>query len=504
MRKFIIMLLTSLFLIVPVSAEESYDYLYPFENGYARAMENLKWGLLDENLDLAVDFTWDYIGTLSENRRIIKKGDLYGFMDADNTVVVSPVYSQVYNFSEGFCAVKNAEGKWGYIDPDGILRIPCTYEVANEFSCGLALVKTETGYGYIDEMNRFVIPAEYEEAYPFSENRACVRLGEGYGYIDTSGQVVTPAGFELAFDFCGGSAVVKQESYGTVDASGTIHLMPGWDQLSPEREGNYYKGRKGELWSFVDASGVAVSDGYAYLGDFSQGLCPVKTSTGYGYIDESFALVIPAEWDSAGAFSEGFAPVSKDGLFGYIDTTGTLVTELLYAECGQVSAGWAAVCNDGNGYYFIKPDMMTASSPEEEQDIEVENEDFDTVVDGRMLLLKVDYPYLQKNGENIPMDVAPIIRDGRTLLPIRHVVEALGGQVGWSEKEKKVTLTYESHSVVMYLNEAGAFVDGRFSILDVAPISENGRTMIPIRFALESLGCEVEWLSESREILITY
>ncbi len=502
MRKLLGILLAGLFLIYPVSAEESYDYLYPFENGYARAVENLKWGLLDENLDLAVDFTWDYIGTLSENRRIVKKGDLYGFIDEKNAVVVPPAYSQVYTFSEELCAVKNAEGKWGYIDPQGDLRIPCMYDVANDFSCGLALVKTEDGYGYIDDENRFVIPAEYEEAYPFSENRACVRIGDAYGYIDTAGQVVIPGGFELAFDFSGGSAVIKQESYGTVNASGTTQLMPGWDQLSPERKDGYFKGRKGELWSFVDASGAAVSDEYAYLGEFSDGLCPVKTNTGYGYIDESFRLVIPAEWDSAGAFSEGFAAVSKDGLFGYIDKTGTLVTELLYTECGQVSADWAAVCDDG-GYYFIKPGMMAMPSVDDEQITEKED-GFDTAVDGRMLLLKVGHPYLQKNGESIPMDVAPIIRDGRTLLPIRHVVEALGGQVGWNDKEKKVTLNYESHSVVMYLNEAGAFVDGRFAILDVAPISENGRTMIPIRFALESLGCEVEWLSESREILITY
>lgn len=502
MRKFLLTLLASLFLLCPASAEESFDYLYPFENGFARVVEDLKWGLLDENLDLTVDFTWDYIGTLSENRRIIKKGDLYGFMDEKNVVVVPPVYSQVYAFSEGLCAVKNAEGKWGYIDPQGNVHIPCMYDIANDFSCGLALVKTELGYGYIDSANQFVIPAEYEEAYPFSENRACVRIGDAYGYIDTAGHVAIPGGFELAFDFNGGIAVVKQESYGIVNANGTTKLMSGWDQISPECENGYFKGRKGELWSFVDASGTAVSDGYAYLGDFSNGLCPVKTSNGFGYIDESFHLVIPAEWDSAGAFSEGVAAVSKDGLFGYIDTTGKLVTELLYTECGQVSAGWAAVCDDG-GYYFIKPGTMVIP-PVDEEPITDKEDGFDTAVDGRMLLLKVDYPYLQKNGENIPMDVAPVIRNGRALLPIRHVVEAIGGQVGWNDEEKKVALNYESHSVVMYLNEAGAFVDGRFSILDVAPISENGRTMIPIRFTLESLGCEVEWLSDSREILITY
>ncbi len=528
MKKFLLTVLFCLLLALPVSAE-GYDLLYPFDDGYARAVKELKWGLLDENLGVAVDFSWDYLGELSENRRAVKQGEQYGFLDERNKLVITPVYRQVYNFSEGLCAVKNAEGKWGYIDADGQEAIPCTYEIANSFSCGLALVKSDGFYGYIDKNNQFVIPATYEEAYPFSEGRACVRQGELYGYIDTTGAMVIPASFELAFDFTENGAVVKQGDYGVINKVGDTQILTVWGQLSPNLSNGYVKGKQEESWMFLDSFGDALSEGYLYLGDFSEGLCPVKTENGYGYIDTEFNLVISDEWDRAGDFSEGLAPVSKEGRFGYIDTSGALVTELLYTDGGKVSTGWAAVCDSDTGKYsFIDPrqaDIPTVTEPDDEKeqdpvdDVQPDEEPkpngeaqpdeepeqgFETVIAGRVLLLKIGYPFMQHSREVMPLDVAPIVQEGRTLLPIRKVIEAIGGTVEWDGDEQKISIFYENHSVVMHLNESGAFVDGRFVILDVPPVLKDGRTLVPLRFVAESFGCEVDWLQEYQEIIIMY
>ena len=525
MKKFLLTVLFCLMIFLPVSAAEGYDLLYPFEGGYARAEKELKWGLLDETLNIAVDFTWDYIGELHENRRVVKKGEQYGFSDVSNKVVITPAYSQVYNFSEGLCAVKNADGKWGYIDTEGREVIPCIYDVANDFSCGLALVKTDGFFGYIDKNNQFVIPATYEEAYPFSENRACVRQGELYGYIDTTGAMIIPAEYELAFDFAEDGAVVKQGDYGVINSLGNATILTVWDQISPNLSGGYVKAKQNGNWVLADSFGDVLSDEYLYIGDFSEGLCPVQTKTGYGYIDADCNLAISAEWDSAGEFSEGLAPVSKEGLFGYIDTTGNLVTGLLYTDGGKVSAGWAAVRNSETGKYsFINPeaeevpiqpnpdveeipeaggetapDEGTVAVPDEKKESE-----FKTVVAGQVLLLKIGYPFMQHNREVSPLDVGPILQDGRTLLPIRKIIEAIGGEVEWDGDTKKISIFYESHSVIMHLNESGAFVDGRFVILDVPPTLKDDRTLVPLRFVAEAFGCEVEWLGEHQEVIIMY
>ena len=354
MKKLFCFLCVLLCVASPVSAA-SYDLLYPFQNGYARAVTDLKWGLLNEDLSEAIPMTWDYIGELSENRRLVKKQELYGFLDERNREIITPAYTQAGNFAEGLCCVKNSEDLWGYIDAAGNLVSPFMYEDANDFSCGRALVKIQGLYGYIDSTNQLVIPATYQEAYSFYDDRACIGTNDGYGYIDASGDVVIPAIYELAFDFSDGVAVVKDGGYGLIDTTGAYLLAPTHGQLSLHTAEGFVKETQGGKTTIIDYQGVKWSKPYDIVGDFSEGLCPVKTGGSYGYIDNRMELVIPAEWEYAGAFSEGFAPVGRDGLYGYIDTNGNLVTELIYTDIGKVSAGYGSVQTDEGDWQFIKP-----------------------------------------------------------------------------------------------------------------------------------------------------
>ncbi len=498
MKKLLLLFVVCLFLIpFGVQANENYEMVYPFSNGLAPVVQNGKWGLLDEELSLAVPCRWDYIGSLSENRRLVKQGDLYGFLDSAHKTVIAPAYPLAGNFAEGLCAVQNSEGKWGYIDASGAVAIPLIYDEAADFSCGFALVKQDGYYFYINKSGKAVIDATLTEAYSFYEDRACIQAGESYGYINPTGEMVIDAEFELAFDFSEGAAVIKKGKYGLIDADGNILINPVWEQLSPQMKNGYLKGKKDGKWVFLDSRGTVLSKGFDAIGDFSEGFCLVKTDGGYGYIDETFSLVIPAVWESAGDFSGGYAVVSSGEQYGYIDKTGTPMTEMQYADAVRVTAGWGAVCEAETGYYFVNsqnfPLVQTGGAA-----------GFETAVAGRQLLLKIDHEFMSAGGEDVPLDAAPILFEGTTMLPIRQVVEALGGQVEWEPVEKKISLFYESHSVVMYLGEAGAFVDGRFTLLSVPPMILNDRTLVPLRFATEALGCDVTWLPESREIVITY
>ena len=108
------------------------------------------------------------------------------------------------------------------------------------------------------------------------------------------------------------------------------------------------------------------------------------------------------------------------------------------------------------------------------------------------------------------MDVAPIIREGRTLLPIRYVAEALGAEVGWNGKEQKVTITFKGTTIELWIGKNTARVNGEYKLIDptnpnVRPIViPPGRTMLPIRFIAENLGCKVDWDPKLREVKITY
>lgn len=89
--------------------------------------------------------------------------------------------------------------------------------------------------------------------------------------------------------------------------------------------------------------------------------------------------------------------------------------------------------------------------------------------------------------------VYPVIENGRTLIPIRALSETVGALVGWEDATRKITITEGSTEIVMFLDNPEASVNGETVVLDVAPATRSDRTMVPLRFASESLGLEVKW-----------
>lgn len=114
---------------------------------------------------------------------------------------------------------------------------------------------------------------------------------------------------------------------------------------------------------------------------------------------------------------------------------------------------------------------------------------------------------------NVPntMDVAPILKDGRTLLPIRYVVQNLGGDVQYDKVHRMVTATLGGKTVLLWVGSNMAKVDGVDVPIDakdsrVMPIIvDPGRTMVPMRFVAEALGCDVLWEpSAPKDVTVVY
>lgn len=114
------------------------------------------------------------------------------------------------------------------------------------------------------------------------------------------------------------------------------------------------------------------------------------------------------------------------------------------------------------------------------------------------------------NQQQKTMDAAPIVQDGRTLLPFRYVAEAIGAQVHWDAATEKVTLTLGERRVELWINKNMARVNGVEKYIDpdnrsVTPIVvPPGRTMLPLRFIAENLGAGVGWDAKTQQITVTY
>jgi hypothetical protein len=124
------------------------------------------------------------------------------------------------------------------------------------------------------------------------------------------------------------------------------------------------------------------------------------------------------------------------------------------------------------------------------------------------ILMAIDSPFMSVNGEEREIDpgrgTVPTLISDRTMVPIRAIVEAMGGTVGWNDAERRINLAYGGHSVTMTLGSRDIVADGAPKSMDVAPTVKNDRTLLPIRFAAENLGCEIEWIGTTREIVIVF
>lgn len=101
-------------------------------------------------------------------------------------------------------------------------------------------------------------------------------------------------------------------------------------------------------------------------------------------------------------------------------------------------------------------------------------------------------------------DTTPVLEQGRTFLPIRTLVETLGGTIDYEAASKTVTISLDKQIIKLVLGNTAATVNGQEQTLDVAPfVSESGRTMLPLRFISENLNCQVEWVPVTQQIIVT-
>jgi len=112
-----------------------------------------------------------------------------------------------------------------------------------------------------------------------------------------------------------------------------------------------------------------------------------------------------------------------------------------------------------------------------------------------------DIVKVKVNDRPIVFDVAPIIGEGRTLVPLRHIFEALGAEVKWDASTRTVTGIKGSDRLTEN-DSKEALVNGETKELDVPATIVNGRTLVPVRSISESLGAEVSWDDNSKTVII--
>ena len=240
-------------------------------------------------------------------------------------------WKEIGGCNDGLAGVRNADGRWGFIDKTGRLVIPCQWKRTFFFSEGLAGVQDDNeNWGFIDKIGKVVIPFKWKIVNEFHNGLANVQDdNENWGYIDKTGKPAIPCQWKRTYWFYEGLASVEgnNENWGYIDKKGKLVVPYQWKE--------------------------------AFC--FHEGLAQVMNADGrWGFIDKTGKLVIPCQWKRTFFFSEGLAGVQDDNeKWGFIDKTGKVVLPFVWSNVqwfknGRVrvqtvlGGGWHDIDREGN------------------------------------------------------------------------------------------------------------------------------------------------------------
>lgn len=114
------------------------------------------------------------------------------------------------------------------------------------------------------------------------------------------------------------------------------------------------------------------------------------------------------------------------------------------------------------------------------------------------------------DGQQLVSDVKPVIRQDRTLVPLRAISEGLGLAVQWDKNNYFVMISSNENNLVAPPGQVGSpqstiriFFNGCELQSDVAPLILNDRTMVPLRVISEEMGMKVDWNPATYEVYIS-
>ena len=372
--------------------------------------------------------------------------------------------------------------KFIFIDGAGRVAVPGVYDYALYFREGLAYVELGAKKKLIDPSGREVLDlSRYDRAETFAGGLVQVSLRGLRGIVDLAGNEILPCVFDEVYLLSGGLiagvyAVGNEMIYGVFDRSGkalteteyneAADTAPAPSEGAAGRTGAYVEsygdpsGGGTAKQALFDASGRRLTGYYNYIGGMRHGLAVA---------------------------GEGADP-AKEGL---INQYGAEILPFIFERIRVVDAGTCIVhVSDGksDSGELINGRIGVLKLPRDAASRKPSGETPITVL--------ID-------GVNLYFDAEPVIVDGRTCVPMRMIFEFLGAEVYWNDREGTVRAAKGGRVVSLTVGANNASIDGKSISLDVPAMIQNGRALVPLRFVAEALDCGVAWEAETARVLIT-
>jgi hypothetical protein len=296
-------------------AASSKSWTLPYADGLLPCRVGDKYGFIKTSGELVIPSAFHLTLGFSEGLAAVKVESLWGFINTRGDMVIPPSFGSASNFADGMAHVQRGE-QGGFVDPQGSFTPdrPGTLQVG-KFSEGLARFKAlnrigVAAWGFINKAGEVVVPPDYDMAHDFTEGVARVQLDDLYGFVDTRGEVVIDPQYPEVADFHEGLAAVHDEGRtGYIDLRGEMVI-----EMDFRNGGNFSEGLAaagiGTRVGYIDREGkVAIEPAFDVGEIFMDGRAAVRVNHRWGYVDRKGEVVIPAIYESARPFQDGIGCV---------------------------------------------------------------------------------------------------------------------------------------------------------------------------------------------------
>ena len=371
------------------------------------------------------------------NLHKVKVDGLYGFAFLkDDKIVIPCKWKDAEEFTEGLAAVKNENGKWGFINKAGVEVIPCKWFFAIPFKDGMARVINDSiKYGFIDKSGKEIISCSWKFAEDFSNGSTLVDDYDGNSFrIDKSGNVIE--------EYKRANNSEKLVAEYTEDNNNEINNNSNtkeWYDIYPYKEGLARVVDFNDKYGFIDENGnVAIPCEWKYAEDFHDGLAYVANVEGdHGYLDKSGKEVVSCRWKKITHFNNGFAKAERYGGWGLIDKKGNEI----------IPCQWKEIISF------------------DDKSVEVEDE----------------------NGTRFTIDysgnILPHVKNGVDLYPLKR-----DDKYGYINKKGEIVIPHTWYAAGYFKNGCAVVGDGEYFNCRYGLIDEKGSIIIPCKWkALEPI-----------------
>lgn len=322
-----------------------------FRNGLALVGKtiagHLLYGFIGPAGQLLIPYQFEDVKEFSDNRAAVNRKGTWQYINKSGKTVLGPsfveadtvvhktakgihreVVARPRQFSNGLLLVRKNK-KYGYVDSSGHWVIPATYAAARDFSDGVALVGTpapprdtikgndelshlynslpdgppELVWSVIDPSGKVLFTTDADRIEEYSNGLALFYKNDAWGFMNKRGVPVFMPQFESApYTFSGGLSMVQVNGKAAGNKDGHLYILD----------------TTGTIVSRVPLCDTAGNCIYDSQLTFSEGLIAVKkagdTDAGWGFMDATGKMLIPAQFNEVTPFSEGLAiAVTRNG-----------------------------------------------------------------------------------------------------------------------------------------------------------------------------------------------